>query len=105
MGRVRTTGSTAVAAMMSDDEPVFSPKSKPLSQREPQPGEPLWTLHEGSVRLTCELRSHAEHGCEIQLYRSGGFYSGRFFRLREQALAYAKKLNQDLQAQGWTVEP
>jgi hypothetical protein len=90
--------------MMSDDEP-FSRKSKPLPQREPQPGEPLWTRHKGSVRVTCELHSHAERGCEIQLYRNGGFYSGRFFKRREQALAYAKKLNRDLQAQGWTVEP
>ena len=103
MGSVRTTAGTAVAAMMSDDEPFFSPKSKPLPQRE-QSGEPLWTRHKGSVRVTCELRSHAEDGCEIQLYRNGGFYSGRFFRRREQALAYAKKLNRDLQAQGWTVE-
>ena len=91
--------------MMSDDEPRFSRKSKPLPQRESQPGELLWTRHRRSVRLTCELRSHGEHGCEIQLYRNGRLYTGRFFRLREQALAYAKKLNQDLQAQGWTVEP
>jgi hypothetical protein len=86
------------------DEPFYAPNAKPLPPREPQPGEPLWVLHKGVERIDCELRTHGDFGCEVQLHRNGGgFYAGRMFEQREDALAHADSLRADLRAIGWTV--
>jgi len=46
--------STAVAAMMNDDEPFFSPKSKTHLLREPPPGKSPWTRHKQAQGWTVE---------------------------------------------------
>ena len=66
--------------------------------------EPLWTVHQGTIRIDCTVRSH-EDVCEVQLYRDGHTYSGRKFKLREQALWYADVLKADLLRIGWQAEP
>jgi hypothetical protein len=90
---------------MMADEPFFAPNAKPLPPRQPQPGELIWTLHKGTEHVECVLRSHGELGVETQLYRNGGFYGGRRFDLREDALGHADELKAGLLAMGWQVEP
>jgi len=53
------------------DEPCYAPNTKLLPPCQPQPGEPLWTLHKPHGRVDCELRSHGVWGWEVQLYRNG----------------------------------
>jgi len=86
------------------DEPFYAPNAKPPPLPQPVPGMPLWTLHKGPERIDCELRSHGEWGWEVQLIRNGGFYAGRMFERREDALAHADELRADLRAMGWRAE-
>jgi hypothetical protein len=69
------------------------------------PDEPLWTVHQSTIRIDCTLRSRGDVEWEVRLYRDGRFYSGRKFKLREQAVRYANVLKTDLLGTGWKVEP
>ena len=68
-----------------------------------RPGEPLWSLRKDGRQITCELRSHGEYGWEAQLFRDGGFYAGRRFDLRAQAVEHAEQTQQDLEREGRTA--
>jgi hypothetical protein len=71
---------------MADDH-WFSPDHHPLTvPQKPKPTEPLWTLRKGTATVDCRLLGHGEWGWEIQLYRDGGFYAGRRFNLRAEAI-------------------
>jgi hypothetical protein len=72
------------------DQPFYAPDRK-LAPRQPQPGEPLWTILRDGQRLECELRDHGAWGMEVQIYRDGKFLYGRRWPSRALALEEANE--------------
>ena len=73
----------------------------PVSQKR-KPSEVLWTLKKGAGTVECRVLGHAEFGEEVQLFGDGGFFAGRRFNLRAQAIAHGNELKANLKANGWS---
>jgi len=70
------------------------------AERQPTPGELLWTLRKGTQTKTAELRTHAG-GVELQLSRNGEWYYGRRHERRAFALEDAAAARRQLEQDGW----
>jgi hypothetical protein len=56
------------------DEPFYAPNRTPPPPRQPQPGEEIWRLHNGTGRIqTCELRNDEQVGAgwDVMLLEDG----------------------------------
>ena len=69
---------------MSDDT-RWTPHQR-IAPRQPQPGEVLWTLVNGTEARRAELRDHGPIGCELQIFVNGEFVNGRRFENRALAI-------------------
>jgi hypothetical protein len=64
-----------------------------------KPGEVLWEPWKGQEMYRCELRSHADWGCELQIFTGNRnldsddhFVLGQHYPIREMALSEAERL-------------
>lgn len=81
--------------------PALLWNAPPIPARKPRPAEPLWSMCKDGHQIDAELRGHGEYGWELQLLRDGGFYAGRRFDLRAQAVAHGNEIRSDLERDGW----
>jgi hypothetical protein len=68
------------------DQPFYAPDRKPAPPRQPQPGEPLWSISQDGHQLDCKLRAFEPWGVELQIYQDGEFLQGRRWPTRAMAL-------------------
>jgi hypothetical protein len=73
----------------------------PAPERQPRPGQRIWSLWKQARRIDCELRTF-EDGAEVQLFVNDGFDSGRRHASAEFALRAAEDLRAWLSPAGWT---
>lgn len=85
------------------DDPFYAPGHK-IPPRQPKPGEFVWELRRGIVRLRCELRGHGEYGWECQLLEDGILIFGQRFDHKQQAELLADAFKREREADGWLVE-
>ncbi len=90
-------------AMADTSNPLLWTYKPPPQHRTAKPTEPIWTVRKDEKRVDARLLSHGEYGWEVQLYADGGFYAGRRFHLRAEAIAYSDVLRRDIERDGWTV--
>ena len=69
-------------------------------ERQPRPGQRLWSLSKEARRIDCELRTF-ERGAEVQVFVDDGFYSGRRHVATESALRAAEEIRARLTQAGW----
>ncbi len=68
---------------------------------DPGTGKRLWSLRKHDRELTAELLAWGEYGCELQLLRDRGFHSSKRFDTIERAVTCARRICQNLEAEGW----
>jgi hypothetical protein len=86
--------------MVMADEPFYTP-GRVSPTRQPQPGEPIWTLRREHVTWSCELHFRGEsYGWEGQILRNGELFAGQRFVLKELAQAWAERERQILEKGG-----
>jgi len=88
---------------MTDDVPFYAPDRKPTPPRQPQPGEILWTLHQGGHTRQAQLRDRGEWGVEFQLFANGNMLYGQLCATRGLAEMVATQERRGLAQQGWTT--
>lgn len=80
---------------MSDER--WTPHQR-IGDRQPTPGEHLWTLIKGTETRRAELRN----ACELQIYANDQFVSGKRYASRGIAIAEADAAREALMAAGFT---
>ena len=71
-------------------------------ERQPRPGQRIWSLWKQARRIDCELRTF-ESAAEVQLFVNDEFYSGRTHVSLEFAAHAAESIRARLIHAGWTA--
>jgi hypothetical protein len=89
---------------MADDD-CYKPDYQPVQpQRQPTPGEHVWTLRNNGRQIDCDLLFHGEsYGWECRFLHDGELAYGQRFVLREKALREAESQRARLTAEAWGV--
>jgi hypothetical protein len=72
-------------------------------QREPRPGEPIWTLRKGTESRRAELRDNGAAGVEFQLFAGDEFLYGQRFHSRAAALLLCEQERARREREGWAI--
>jgi hypothetical protein len=87
---------------MSSDQPFYAPDRKPTA-RQPQPGEPLWSISQDGHQLDCKLRDFEPWGVELQIYQDGEFLQARRWPSRALALEEAEDQKASYLRHGYVI--
>lgn len=92
---------------MPPTDPALIHNSPKPPERQPKPGDHLWSLHRDGRETRAELRyTSAFHGeciaVEAQILRDGELTTARLHQSHEQAVAWAEEVRRWHLAAGWT---